>query len=214
MDRIERNGGTAGIVAGLLLALLFVLFFSLGQDMMSSDPSKTLAVATQKWSLFKLASLVGLLVAGVAVPFTVGIATRLRDGAPTRARTLLYVTLLGLAGHALGSVMGWIGGQQIIAHAASDPTGALHAWVALSAVSTSFSAFGNAFTGAGTIIAGWAILSTKALGAGVAWVGIVAGILQVLALFTMATPVFLGGFLLTIVWLVYAGTALRGAPTK
>jgi hypothetical protein len=211
MDRIQRNGGTAGIVAGLLLALLFVLFLSLGQDIMAPEPAKSLAAMTQKWSTFQLASLVGLLTAGVAVPFTVGIATRLRDGAPTRARALLYITLLGLAGHGLESAIGWFGGRGIIQYAAADQTGALHAWVALSAVTSGFSMFGNAFTGAGTLIAGWAIMSTKALGAGVAWVGIVAGVVQILGLFSAAAPVFLGGFLLTVVWFLYAGYSLMQA---
>jgi len=211
MDRVQRNGGTAGVVAGILLAILFVLFLSLGEEMMAPEPAKSLAVMTQKWSTFQLANVLGVLVVGVAVPFTVGIATRLRDSAPTRARALLYLTLLGLAGHGLGSIMGWFGGRAIIQYAAADQTGALHAWVALSAVTQGLSMFGNAFTGAGTLIAGWAIMSTKALGAGVAWVGIVAGVAQILSLFTAAGPVFLGGFLLTIVWLLYAGYSLMQA---
>jgi hypothetical protein len=211
MDRIQRNGGTAGIVAGVLLGLLFVLFFSLGQDIMAPEPAKSLAVMTQKWSMFQLASLVGLLTAAVAVPYAVGIATRLRDSAPTRAKAFLYITLLGLAGYGLESVMRWFGGRAIIQYAAADQAGALHAWVAISAVNNSLSMFGNAFTGAGTLIAGWAIMSTKALGAGVAWVGIVAGVVQILGLFSAAAPVFLGGFLLTVVWFLYAGYSLMQA---
>ena len=211
MDRVQRNGGTAGVVAGILLAILFVLFLSLGEEMMAPEPAKSLAVMTQKWSTVQLASLLGLLTAGVAVPFAVGIAARLRDSAPTRARALLYLTLLGLAGHGLESAITRFGGWAIIQYAAADQTGALHSWVALSAVTQGLSMFGSAFTGAGTLIAGWAIMSTKALGAGVAWVGIVAGVAQILSLFTAAGPVFLGGFLLTIVWLLYAGYSLMQA---
>ncbi len=73
------------------------MIFSIGMDVMApGDPAKSLAAVTQKWGLFAAAMIVGVLAAGAAVPFAVGIATRLRDGAPTRARTLLYVTLLGL----------------------------------------------------------------------------------------------------------------------
>jgi len=36
MDRVQRNGGTAGIITGVLLALLFVMIFSLGMDVMTS----------------------------------------------------------------------------------------------------------------------------------------------------------------------------------
>jgi len=68
MDRVQKNGGTAGLVTAVLLALLFVLFFSLGQDTMTpGDPAKSLAAVTQKWSLFNLTAFVGLLAAGFGV---------------------------------------------------------------------------------------------------------------------------------------------------
>lgn len=48
------------------------------------------------------------------------------------------------------------------------------------------------------------------MGSGVGWVGIVAGVLNIFTLFAPAVPpVFLGGFLLTIVWALWAGIALR-----
>lgn len=79
------------------------MFLSLGMNVMApGDPARSLAAVTQKWSLWAATLMVGLLASGVAVPFVVGIATRLRDAAPTRARMVLYVTLIGLAGHALG----------------------------------------------------------------------------------------------------------------
>jgi hypothetical protein len=211
MDRIQRNGGTAGVIAGILLALLFILFLMLGEDMMSPDPSKSLALVTQKSGQFRAATLLGVLATGFAVPFTVGLATRMRDSAPTRSRAFLYLLLIGLVGHGVGSVVGWTGSQQIIRYAAGDQTGALHAWTALSAVTNSLDVFGNAFTGAATAVAGWAILSTKALGVGIGWLGVVAGALQVLVLFTPAT--FLPGFLLTILWLLWTGYSLMQAKS-
>jgi len=211
MDRVQKNGGTAGLVTAALLALLFVLFLSLGQDVMTpGDPAKSLAAATQKWSMFRLASLVGLLAAGCSVLFVVGIATKLRDGAPTRARALQYMVLIGLGSYALGSVMWMLGGRQIIDFAAKDPAGGTVAWATLSAIGAGLDGLGNTFTGVGTILAGWAILDTKVLPAGAAWVGIISGVLGVLGLFAAGMPlVMMGGFLSTIAWLAWAGSALR-----
>ncbi len=211
MDRVQKNGGTAGLVTAVLLAVLFVLFFSLGQDIMTpGDPAKSLAAATQKWSLFNLTAVVGLLAAGVAVLFVTGLATKLRDGAPTRARAVLYITLIGLASYALGSTVLMLGGREIIDFAAKDQAGGAVAWASLSAFHAGLDGLGNTFTGVGAIIAGWAILNTKVLPAGAAYVGIISGVLNVLALFvTGVPPIMLGGFLLTIVWIGWAGSALR-----
>jgi len=211
MDRVQKNGGTAGLVTAVLLALLFVLFFSLGQDIMTpGDPAKSLAAVTQKWSLFNLTAFVGLLAAGFAVLFVTGLATKLRDGAPTRARAVLYITTIGLASYAIGSTVLMLGGRQIVDFAAKDPAGGAVAWASFSAVHVGLEGLGSTFTGVGAILAGWAILSTKVLPAGAAWVGIVSGALGVLGLFVTGMPlVMMGGFLLTIVWIGWAGSALR-----
>ncbi len=211
MDRVQKNGGTAGLVTAVLLAVLFVLFFALGQDIMTpGDPAKSLAATTQKWSLFHLTAFVGLLAAGFAVLFVTGLATRLRDGAPTRARAFLYISLIGLASYALGSTVMMLGGRQIVDFAAKDQAGGAVAWASLSAVHAGLEGLGSTFTGVGAIIAGWAILNTKVLPAGAAYVGIVSGVLGVLGLFAAGVaPIMLGGFLLTIVWIGWAGSALR-----
>lgn len=213
MDRVQKNGGTAGLVTAVLLAVLFVLFFSLGQDIMTpGDPAKSLAAATQKWSLFNLTAFIGLLAAGVAVLFVTGLAAKLRDGAPTRARAVLYITLIGLASYALGSTVLMLGGREIIAFAAKDQAGGAVAWASLSAFHAGLDGLGNTFTGVGAIIAGWAILNTKALPTGVAYVGIISGVLNVLGLFmTGMSPVMLGAFVLTIVWIGWTGSALRAS---
>ncbi len=215
MDRVQRNGGTAGIIAGLLLLLVLIMILSLGREVMApGDPAKSLAAVTQKWGLFATVMIVGTLAAGVAVPFTVGIATRLRDGAPTRARALLYVTLLGLGGYAVASLMLLLGGRQVVEFAGKDPAAATTAWLTLRAVDAGLDTLGSAFTGAGSLIAGWAILSTRVMGSGVAWVGIAAGVLGILTVFApTAEIVFLGSFVLTIIWLIWAGAELRGTKS-
>ncbi len=103
-----------------------------------------------------------------------------------------------------------MGGRQVVEFAAKDQAAATTAWLTLRAVGAGLDTFGSVFTGAGSLIAGWAILSTRAMGSGVAWVGIAAGVLGILALFApTAAVVFLGGFVLTIVWLIRAGAELR-----
>jgi hypothetical protein len=213
MDRIQKNGGTAGIVSAVLLAILVVLFMSLGEDVMTpGDPAKSLSAARDKWSMFRLASLAGMAAAGVAVVFVVGIATRLREAAPTRARVLLYLVLIGLGAYALGSAMWLVGGPQILAFAGKDQAGGTAAWAAISAVGAGFDGLGNTFSGAGTLVAAWAILDTKLLPAGVAWIGVISGVLNVANLFAMGSPaVMLGGFIATIIWLAWGGAALRGS---
>lgn len=211
MDRVQKNGGTAGLVTAVLLAILFVLFFSLGQDIMTpGDPAKSLAATAQKWSLFHLTAFVGLLAAGFGVLFVVGLATKLREAAPTRARALLYIAITGLAGYALGSTVLMLGGRQIVDFAAKDQAGGAVAWASLSAVHAGLEGLGNTFTGVGAMLAGWAILDTKALPAGTAWLGIISGALNVLGLFMMGTmPVMLGAIILTIIWIAWTGSALR-----
>lgn len=213
MDRVQKNGGTAGIVAAVFLAILFALFLSLGPDVMApGDPAKSLSAATAKWGIFRLTAFVGLLAAGFALLFVVGLATKLREGAPTRARTLLYLTVIGLGGYALNSTIILLGGRQIVDLAAKDQAAATAAWATLSAIGAGLDGLGNTFTGVGAILAGWAILDTKALTAGAAWVGIASGVFGLLGLVAANVPVvMLGGFVLTIIWLAWAGSALRAA---
>ncbi|MGH2405593.1 MAG: hypothetical protein ACRDGN_14205 [bacterium] len=210
MDQVERNGGTAGLILGVLLALLFIMFLALGMDAMSEDPATSLVATARKWPMYAAVSLVGVLATGFAVPFVVGIAARLRDPAPTRARALLYLTLIGLAAYGLGSIVMWIGGNKVVLYAAKDQTGAVTMWLALRAVTDSLSFAGSAFTGAGAAVAGWAIVTTRAMGMGVGWVGIGAGFLSMLSLLAPSAFVIgLGGFFLTIIWALWAGSALR-----
>jgi hypothetical protein len=213
MDQVQRNGGVAGIVAGGLLILLVILTFSLGADVMApGDPARALSAVTQKWSLWVFASLVGVVTTGAAVLFTVGLTSRVRDQAPTRARAILYFVLIGLTGYALASIVPWVGGAQVVAYAAKDQAAAANAWLVLNAVSGSFAGLGGAFVGAGTLIAGWVIIATRTMGSGIGWLGVVAGILGILSLFAPgAFVVGLGGTVLTAVWLAWTGSVLRSA---
>ncbi|MDR7518824.1 MAG: hypothetical protein QN131_02850 [Armatimonadota bacterium] len=59
-------------------------------------------------------------------------------------------------------------------------------------------------------MAGWAIISTGALASSLGWLAVVAGVVNILTLFAPTQPVlFFGSFILTIVWLAWAGSVLR-----
>jgi hypothetical protein len=122
----------------------------------------------------------------------------------------MYLGVIGLGGYALGSTLWMLGGRQIVDLAAKDQAAATAAWAAVSAVGAALDGLGGAFTGVAAILGGWAILDTKALSSGAAYVGILSGILGVLGLFAAGNPiVMMGGFILTIVWLAWAGSSLR-----
>jgi hypothetical protein len=80
----------------------------------------------------------------------------------------------------------------------------------VSALSGATDSFGNLFYGLSTLMAGWAITTSKALSSTLGWFAVVTGAVGILAfLFPMVTFLFLLSFLAPIVWLLWAGSALR-----
>ncbi len=209
MDRLQQNGGTAGLVGGILLIVLGGLLFSVGlpPDQMG-DPAKAIPVFGQKGGVITLIWILGAITTGLGILFAAGLAQRLRDRAPTRAAAQLYFVVIGLAALTLDGMVRGIGGRQLAATA--DTVAAGHAWVALNAVGLGISSLGNAFLGASLLLAGWAVATTGALPAAIGWVGVVGGVVTWLAIFTPASQAVLGlSFILPIVWLIWGGTALR-----
>lgn len=213
MDSLQRNGGTAGILSAAFLALLFVIFLSTGLTSEAiADPAKILPYIAQNTGRWKAAGLAGVLGVGFAIVFTAALYSRLRDRAPTRATAMLYLVLIGLGAFGISSLLTWSGAPRIADMAARDQVAANHAYLAYFAVTEGLDAAGNGFTGAGTILAGWAILGTAALSPVLGWLAVVTGVVSVLLLFSPANPLlFLGSLILTIVWLAWAGFALRQA---
>lgn len=210
MDRVQQNAGTAGLVTAALLAALFLLIFSTGMTPQTgSDPDKAIPLLKQKASVFGTIGVLGALAAGFGLIFTIGVFSRLRDRAPTRAAATLGFALVGLTGHALGALILWRGGALIVAVSAKDPVAANHAWIATSAVAQGLDGLGDAFTGASILVAGWAIVATGAMSSSLGWLAVVAGTATLLQLFSPAPVLFLAGFLLSIVWLAWGGSQLR-----
>lgn len=211
MDRVQQNGGTSGIIAAVFVAISFILMLSLGQEVMDpSDPAKAMAAVTQRWSTWMAAVLLGLLAVGFSVVFVTGLAGRLHGAAPTRSRAVLYLGLIGLAGFGIGSALYWLGSAQIVSYAAKDQAAATQAWLALSAVSNAVESAGFLFVGASLVVAGWAIIGTGAMGAGIGWLAVVTGVVSIASRFAPTSPLlFFGWFVLMIATLAWAGFALR-----
>ena len=211
MDRVRQNGGTFGIIAAVFFAILFLLVMTSGlRPEAFADPAKVLPLARAggRWTITGLAGVLGTV---FSTMFTVGLFAHLREKAPTRSYAILVFGVVGSVGYALGSLAQWIGGAQVAA--ATDQVAASHAWVALSAVVSSFNALGNAFVGAALLVAGWAISGTRALSSAVGWLAIITGVLTVLGLFTTNSALFLLSFLLVIVWIGWAGYEMRRATS-
>jgi hypothetical protein len=69
---------------------------------------------------------------------------------------------------------------------------------------------GNFFVGLSTLFAGWAATTVPAFGAALGWFGVVAGVVSALAgLLPQVAPLYMGAFVLPIIWLIWAGSALR-----
>jgi len=214
VDRVQQNAGTAGIVTAVLLAALFLLILSTGMTpQTASDPDKVIPLLKQKAFVFGAIGVLGALAAGFGLIFSIGLFSRLRDRAPTRAAATLGLALVGLTGHALGALILWRGGALIVAVSAKDPVAANHAWIAASAVAQGLDGLGEAFTGASNLVAGWAIVATGAMSSSLGWVAVVAGAASLLQLLSPAPVLFLAAFLLIIAWLAWGGSQLRQSAT-
>lgn len=211
MNGLQRNAGTIGVASAVFLALLFVLLLTSGLDFQSvNDPSKALPAFAQNRGRWVVTGLAGAVGSALASVFIAGLYLKLRENAPLRAATTLLLGVLGSAGFALSSLLLWLGGLQLADRVATDQVAANHAYIALAAVNQGVFGLGNSFVGAALIIVGWAISTTKALSAGLAWFAYVAGTVTVLLIFAPASSLLnLASFVFVIVWLGWAGLELR-----
>jgi len=206
-----QTAGTCGVVAGIALALLFILFMTSGvTPQLLADPAKGLDYVAKNAGRLRLTVAVSLVAIAFAIVFTAGLAAKLRDKTPTRATATLYFGLFALAGHALGTLIFGVSLSQVAAYAAKDSVAASHAWTAVLAVDGAADGLGNLFVGLSTLMAGWAITSAKALSPTLGWFGVASGVVGVIAfLAPQAEALFVLSFLFPIVWLIWAGSALR-----
>jgi hypothetical protein len=127
--------------------------------------------------------------------YVAGLAALLSAKTPTRAVATLYFGILGSVGHGLVALTFYVGLPMLLALAAHDPAVAANGWNAFTIVTSGFQALGNMLLGLMLLVAGWAIISRKALWAGVGWVGVLAGIVSLLGVVTSETPLAILGVL-------------------
>lgn len=210
MNPRPQTAGTAGIIAGVLLAVLLILFMSSGlRPEAMGDPGAMMTYASQNAGRWRNMAFLGILTVIAAAFYFPGLAARLRDRTPSRATGVLYFGILGLGGHGLGAALQWAGDPLVAG--ASDKVAAMHAWVALSAVHAGLETFGSIGTGLAMLLAGWAAMNSKAFSSGVAWVGLVGGIVALVNVLRPPSPLFLLSFALSIVFLIWSGVELRKA---
>ncbi len=212
MERVQRNGGTAGFVTAIMLAVTFILFMRTGLDpQTASDPQKALPLLAQKASSFGAIGVFAALAAGFGLVYTIGLFGCLRDRAPTRAAAQLALALVGLTGHALGALIFWRGAAAVTSVFATDQVAASHAWLAVNATIQGLNSLGDAFTGASVLVAGWAIASTGALSSALGWLAVITGVIMLLQVLITSLILFPIAIILTLVWLVWGGSQLRRA---
>lgn len=208
----QQSAGTAGIVAGVSLAVLFILFFTSGvTPEMLGDPGKALPYISQNLGRLRITLVFSFIALIAAVIFLPGLAAKLRERTPTRATGVLYFGLLGIIGHALGTLVFWVAVPGVAAYAAKDQVAASSAWVALSALDRAFDSFGSFFIGVSTLVAGWAITSGGAMSAALGWFGILTGVVAGLSGLAANEILMVGSFVLPVIWLIWAGSVLRKA---
>ena len=210
MNPRTQSAGTCGIVAGIALAIAFLLFISSGATPSTfADPAKALDFIGKNTSRLRLAIAFSLITIAFATVFLAGLAAKLRDKTPTRATAVLYLGVLGLVGHAVGSMLFGTSAPLVAAYAAKDQVAASHAWVAVFAVDGAADGLGNLFIGLSTLVAGWAITAEKALSPTLGWFGVIVGIVGVAAFLWPTDPLMMASFVAPIIWLLWAGIALR-----
>ena len=209
----QQSAGMFGILAGISLAILFLLFLTSGAEPDTfTDPAKALPYIMQNEGRLRAIAFFAAVTVALSIFFFAGLAGKLRDKAPTRATGVLYFGILGVAGHGLSALMFWLSAPALVDYAAKDQVAASHAWVAISALNAALDGFGNLFVGLSILLAGWAIVATGGLSSTLGWYGMVAGVLTLL---TVAAPgnqlLFIGSLVLPAIWLLWAGNALRRA---
>ncbi|HEY6103202.1 MAG TPA: hypothetical protein VI007_08265 [bacterium] len=211
MSPRRQTAGTLGIVAGVALAVLFILYFTSGATPATfNDPAKALEFFRAQSGRNEVIACLAILTVSTAAVFVAGLASALAGRTPTRATATLYFGLGGLAGHALSAFIILAAAPWLVKTAAGDQVAAAHAYVAINGLSMASDSLGNFFVGLSTLFAGWAITATPGFGSALGWFGIVTGIVNAVAGLVMnVSALFLVSFLLPIVWLIWAGNTLR-----
>lgn len=217
----QRAAGMAGIVAGAGLAFEFALFMASGWTPETfADPASALAFFESAGTTLRAAAVVGVVNLGFTALFLAGLAGALRVAAPTRAATVLYLGLVGVAGHALVPLGLWLGPGTFLDLHSQRPELALSAWSGFSAFLDAAGGVGALFAGVAVAAAGSAMFVIRQTRAPLALVGLLGGGASVLTVLGPDTPVeaataalYMPALILIIVFRLWAGLRLWRDPS-
>jgi hypothetical protein len=207
-----RAAGIAGMIAGAGLLVEFGFFIASGwQPETFAEPAAALEFLAARGGYLRAAGVAGALNLVFTVVFLAGLASLLRQ-APTSAAAVLYLGLIGVAGHALVPLGLWVAPQAFAGH---EPAAAQAAWAAFAVSMEAAGGVGYLFLGLSMAAAGYAGLACRVLPRLLAWLTLLAGTATVILVLgagtrlePLATAAFLPSIVLTITFRVWAGSVL------
>lgn len=217
MNRIDPTvTGWAGVLAGVGLIVEGMLWTAGGWTPQTfSEPETALRFLRDSGTTLRWAALAGFVNLAFAAVFLVGLAERLRAGAPTRAAATLWLGMIGIAAHLLVPMAYWYG---VPAFLGAEPSLALSSWTGFAAIVSAAGGVGSLFAGLSMAAAGWALVATRTLPAApvvLGWIALLGGTAAVLTVFAPDTPlsgtasaVYLPSLLLAITFRIWAGIAM------
>ena len=210
MHSLQRAGGYAALVQGLLIVVVAALFAVVlpGRGFSATDDLGNWAKLVPVMPVFGVVNAVAILRSVAYVVVILGAGALLQDGAPARARVAVASACIGSTLFLAQGMLG-VSAWPILLR---DPAAAPVAGAAVQAISQSLVGAALFAQGWVVVLIGWAGLSTRKLSLPLSAVMVVAGALCILAF--LAGTILLAAMVLTLLWTVWLGAELlRAEPT-
>jgi hypothetical protein len=186
-----------------------------------ADPAQTIELLRLGGGMLRAAAVFGFAGLIVTTYLIAGLAAELAPAAPGRASGVLYLGLIGIAGHSLVPLGLWLGVPAFVGLAARDLATARSGWAAFGRVSDTAHGVGSLFMGAATVLAGSALVGRASQSRILGWIAVGAGLLTLASLLSVGTPaaalggvLFLPALVFTVVFRLWAGAMLWRLATR
>lgn len=215
MENLRRLGGVAGVAAGVAAAWLFFglvfVFPSTGLSMADQQNAhKSLAFIGKHQDLTWIVNIPGgFLPPLLILVVLVALGERFRDEAPASSRVGPLLGIVGVIGIAAAALVRHVGFAGLSILYRVNKAGAVYAFYALFGMVKSFLALGDIALGLAALVLGIAMVRTRTYTTA-GYVGVVAGLMMILAGFTGRTNVLILSFVPIAVWQIWTGLALLG----
>ena len=211
-----RTAGAAGIVAaGLLVAETSSFLVSGWSPARFADPGQAMGLIQEGGGALRLAALFGFAGLVATVYLLAGLASALAEESPGAATGLLYLGLVGVAGHSLVPLTLWIGVPAFLHLKAQNVALAKSGWAAFAPISNGAHGIGALFMGCAMLLAGGALVRKPGWMRAAGAAGLAAGLLTIATLLVVGTPletsaglIFLPSLGLTVLFRISSGIAL------